>query len=258
MIKEINAILTIATRDFVKLLRDRTRLVFSLIFPFIFVGVLGSSLQSNVHAGYNLLTFIFIGTLAQTLFQSTASGIISLVEDRENDFSQEIFISPISRYSIVFGKILGETLVAFAQIVGVLALGLILQVPLDWGQLVNLLPFAFIVAFFGGAFGVLVMANLSGQRAANQIFPLIMFPQFFLAGVFNPIKNLPPLLEFLSRISPMTYAVDLFRSVYYSGDIAYKQTVLFGTLNNLVVIFIMFLLFFTVGTIIFVKNERNK
>lgn len=258
MIKEINAILTIATRDFIKLLRDRTRLIFSLIFPFIFVGVLGTSLQSNVDTGYNLLTFIFIGTLAQTLFQSTASGIISLVEDRENDFSQEIFISPISRYSIIFGKILGETLVAFAQIVGVLVLGVILQVPLDWGQLLNLLPFAFVVAFFGGAFGILVMANLGGQRAANQVFPLIMFPQFFLAGVFNPIKSLPPVLELLSRISPMTYAVDLFRSVYYAGTPAYDQVVLFGTLVNIAVIGVLFFLFFSVGTILFVRGERNR
>jgi hypothetical protein len=41
---------------------------------------------------------------------STAQGVISLIEDRENDFSQEIFVSPISRYAIVFGKILLDIL----------------------------------------------------------------------------------------------------------------------------------------------------
>ncbi len=48
---------------------------------------------------------------------------------------------------------------------------------------------------FGGAFGLLVLSNLGSQRAANQIFPFVMLPQFFLAGVFNPINNLPPLLD---------------------------------------------------------------
>jgi len=258
--KEINAILTIAHRDLVKLFRDRTRLIFSLIFPFIFIGVLGSSLQSNLSGelGYNFLTFVFVGVLAQTLFQSTASGIISLVEDRENDFSQEIFISPVSRYSIIFGKILGETLVAFAGVVGILVLGVVLQVPLDWARLLTLLPFGLIVALFGGAFGILVMANLGGQRTANQVFPFIIFPQFFLAGVFNPIQNLPPVLLFLSRISPMTYAVDLFRSVYYTGTAAFDKTVIFGTLVNMAAIFVMFLLFFSIGTILFVRSERNR
>ena len=45
---EINAILTIALRDFTKLLRDRFRLAVSFIFPIIFIGALGTSLQSNI------------------------------------------------------------------------------------------------------------------------------------------------------------------------------------------------------------------
>ncbi len=110
--KELNAILTIAYRDLLKFLRDRTRIVSTFVLPLLLVGILGGSLESNLgqSAQYSLLTFTFVGVLAQTLFQSSASGVISLVEDRESDFSQEIFVSPISRYSIVFGKILGESL----------------------------------------------------------------------------------------------------------------------------------------------------
>ena len=119
--------LAIAHRDFVKLLRDRTRLVSDFVFPLIFIGVLGSSLQAGFGdvGGFNFLTFVFTGVLAQTLWQSSALGVISLIEDRENDFSQEIFVSPISRYSIVFGKILGESLVALPQGVGIIVFGLL-------------------------------------------------------------------------------------------------------------------------------------
>ena len=60
----------------------------------------------------------------------------------------------------------------------------------------------------GGAFGILVLANLGNQQRVRQIFPLVIFPQFFLAGVFNPITRLPPFLFILSRAAPMTYAVD--------------------------------------------------
>jgi len=52
-------------------------------------------------------------------------GDVSLIDDRENDFSQEIFISPISRYSIILGKIVGETLVALVQGIGILVFGLL-------------------------------------------------------------------------------------------------------------------------------------
>lgn len=256
----LNAIITIAFRDVSKLFRDRPRILASLIFPVIFIGVLGTSLQSNlgVNLGYNFLVFIFIGVLAQTLFQSTASGIISLVEDRQNDFAQEMFIAPISRYSILLGKILGETLISMVQIIGVLVFGFIIGIPLDVPALIRLFPFVLAVSFFGGAFGVMVMSSLSNQRSANQIFPFILFPQFFLAGVFNPITNLPLPILIASRLSPMTYAVDLLRSVYYLGTPEYAKTVLFNPLLNLAVVLGAGTVFLIVGTFLFVRNERNR
>lgn len=256
----LNAIITIAFRDIIKLFRDRTRILASFIFPTIFIGVLGTSLQQNLGSTlqYNYLTFVFIGVLGQTLFQSTASGIISLVEDRQNDFAQEMFIAPISRYSILIGKILGEAMVALVQIIGVLLFAFIIRIPLNLTDLLQLFPLFLPVALFGGAFGVMVMAGLNDQRSANQIFPFIIFPQFFLAGVFNPIQNLPLPLLIASRLSPMTYAVDLLRSVYYWGTPEYSQVVLFNPIINMLAITISGIVFLTIGTHLFVKNERNK
>lgn len=256
----LNAVLTIAFRDVTKLLRDRTRILGSLIFPIIFIGVLGTSLQQNLgqDLGYNFLTFVFIGVLGQTLFQSTASGIISLVEDRQNDFSQEMFIAPISRYAILLGKILGESLVSWVQIVGVLVFAFVMGIPLDIGSLVRLIPAILAISFFGGAFGVMVMSNLSDQKSASQIFPFLLFPQFFLAGVFNPIMKLPLPIMIASRLAPMTYAVDLLRSVYYWGTPEYSKVVLFNPLLNLSVVLGFGTVFLIIGTYIFVKNERNR
>ncbi|MEN9328437.1 MAG: hypothetical protein RI947_1245 [Candidatus Parcubacteria bacterium] len=260
MLKELNSIFAIAFRDLTKFLRDRGRIIATFIFPLIFIGVLGGSLESNIgkSVGYNFLTFTFVGVLGQTLFQSTASGIISLIEDRENDFSQEMFVSPISRYSIILGKILGESMVAFMQVLGILVFGLIIGIPITIPQLISLIPVAIVICLFGGAFGIIVMANLNSQRLANQIFPFILFPQFFLAGVFNPIKDLPPYLYIFSRIAPMTYAVDFVRGVFYRGLPEYDKVVLYSPWVDLLVMSGMFVVFITIGTYLFVKNERNK
>jgi ABC-2 type transport system permease protein len=255
-----NAVLVLAYRDLLKFGRDPGRLVSSLIFPVIFIGILGGSLQANLgaDAGYNFITFTFTGILAQTLFQSTAIGVVSLIEDRENDFSQEIFVSPISRYAIIFGKILGETLVALPQGLAVALFGILLGVPFTLANVLGLLAVSVVVCLFGGAFGVLVLSNLSSQRTANQIFPFIMFPQFFLAGVFTPIKELPLPLEILSRISPLRYAVDLLRGVFYAGQPDYSKVVLAAPPLNGTVIGVLFAIFLVVGTVLFVRGERNR
>jgi ABC-2 type transport system permease protein len=259
-VNELNAITAMAYRDLMKFLRDRARVLSTLIFPFVFIGIVGGNFQASMGSGtgFDFLPFIFTGVLAQTLFQSSAMGIVSLIEDRENDFSQEIFVAPISRYSIILGKISGETLVALAQGAGILVFGFVLNVGLDVEKALLLLPVSVATCFFGGAFGVIIMSNIRTQRAANQIFPFIMLPQLFTAGVFSPMNDLPPVLSILSHISPMRYAVDLTRGVFYAGNPEAQFTVAYSPAVNLVIMSVLFVVFLVAGTYTFVKRERDR
>jgi ABC-2 type transport system permease protein len=260
----MNAIFTIAYRDMLKFTRDRARIVSSFVFPFVFIGVVGASFQGSLGSalGFNFLLFTFTGVYAQTLFQSAAFGVISLIEDRDTDFAQEIFVSPVSRYAIIFGKILGESLVAMVQGVGIIAFMVIMAVTsgvsVTWAQIGVLIPVGIIVCLMGGAFGVLILANLRSRRAAEQIFPFVMLPQYFLAGVFNPLGNLPPLVALASMISPLRYAVDLTRGAFYTGTAEYPYAVLKSFPINLVIMVGMFAVFLIVGTFLFIRAERNK
>lgn len=259
--REANAIVTIAYRDVLKFTRDPSRLLATLILPILFVGLFGEGLQATLgpSLGYNYLTFIFLGFFAQTLFQSTALGIVSLIEDRENDFAQEMFISPISRYALVFGKILGESIVAFAQALVLVVFGAVIGIPLNWVTLPGLLFVALVTCLLGGAFGLILLATMGSQRAANQIMPFLVFPQLILAGVFNPLKGLPLYLDLASKIAPLRYAVDLTRAIYYAGQPAiYQKVVLAPPAVNLLIMTAMFVVFLVAGTLLFVRSERNK
>src|ERR671935_259990 len=58
---ELGPILAIAQRDLMKLLRDRPRIVSTLVFPLLLIGILGGSLQSNLgrSVGFNFLACTF-------------------------------------------------------------------------------------------------------------------------------------------------------------------------------------------------------
>jgi len=254
---DITAILAIAYRDLLKFLRDRVRVASTLIFPLIFIVILGNSFN-GMNTGYSFLVYVFTGVFAQNMFQSTAMGIISLIEDRENDFSQEIFVSPISRYSIIFGKIMGETSISILQGVAIAFIGLLIGVPMSLTQMVSLIPTGLVACLFGGSFGVMVLSGLGSQRSANQIFPFLIFPQFFLAGIFNPIKDLPWYLDILSRLAPMRYAVDFTRGGFYLGQPESDLVVSLAPVANLALMTGLFLLFLVVGTWSFVRSEQNR
>jgi len=258
--KTLNAILIIAYRDVLKLVRDRRRFIGGLIFPVASIAILGSSLDANLSktVGFNFLVFVYLGVITQNMFSSAASGIAWLIEDRQNDFAQSFFVAPISRYVIIFGKILGESIVSYTQIFGLLAIGYLAGVPIDIFQLVALLPILFLMCLFGGAFGILIMANFMDKRSIDQVFPFFIFPQFFLSGVFIPMKDVPEYLIILSRITPLFYAVDFIRGIYYLGKPEYSAVVVYNPLLNAVVMILMFLIFIILGTYIFVKSEKER
>jgi ABC-2 type transport system permease protein len=257
---EIGPVIAIAQRDLMKLLRDRPRLITTLIFPLLLVGVLGGSMQANLgrSVGFNFLPYTFTGVLGMTLFQSSAQGVISLINDRENDFSQEMFVSPISRYTIIFGKILGESLVALPQGAAILVFAFIIGVRASAVQVGGVVVASVLICLLGGAFGVLVLSNLSGEQMAGQVFTFVMLPQYFLAGIFSPIKVLPPFLAVLSDISPMRWAVDFLRGAFYAGRPEAAKTVLDPAPVDLAVMAAMFLVFLVIGTALFVRSERNR
>jgi ABC-2 type transport system permease protein len=110
----------------------------------------------------------------------------------------------------------------------------------------------------GGAFGIMLIGNFNSQRVANQILPYLIFPQFFLAGIFYPVRTLPLYLDILSRISPLRYVVDFARGLFYTGSGDYGKVVLASPALNLSVIAAMFAVFLVIGTVLFVGRERNR
>ena len=257
--REMHAVTAIAARDLLKFIRDPGRLVAALVFPFAMIFLLGGTLQLNLgkSAGFNFIGFTFTGFLGMTLFQSTAQGLTSLMDDRQNDFAQELFVSPVSRYSIVFGKILGETAVALVQVLPFVVFALILRVPLTPTHIALLAPVALLSCFMGGAFGLLLLNTMSDSRASNQIFNFVFLPQYFLAGLISPINSLPWYLAALSLISPMRYVIDLIRGVVFSGQPEYRL-VLATPASNVAVLLLMFGVFMIAGTTLFVRRETNR
>ena len=243
-------------RDVTKFLQDKPRIIGSFILPLLIVIILGNSFEPREH--YDFLTFVTTGVFAQTLFQSSALGLVSLLEDRDNDFSQELFVAPVSRYAIIVGKITGEAAVALVQGFGVLVVGYLVGARIPLSRL-PLLVFAGAAAcLLGGAFGLFVLSTVRTRRFADQLFNFVFLPQFFLAGVFNATSGFKWYLQVLSRLAPMRYAVDLVRSVAYAGSPQRHFVVSDPLAVNVAIVCALFVMFVGSGTALFVRNERNR
>ena len=254
------ALLAIAQRDVIKLVRDRPRVAVNLAFPVMLIAGLGSVLQPTVGrvTGLNAVTLAFTGVLAATLFQSTAAGMISIVEDRENDFSREIFVTPVPRLILVGGKVAGETAVALCQGAAVVAFALAFGVRAPAPRLAALLLPGLACCLVGGAFGLATIAVLPQQRSAMQIFQFLIIPQYVLGGVLVPVHGLPGWLNVLAWAMPMRYGVDLTRAVFYAGTPGYQQVVTGGPVLDAVVLAGLFITLMITGAAVFNYRERTR
>jgi ABC-2 type transport system permease protein len=216
---EVRAARIVWRRDLIRFTTDRMRIATMLIQPLLFLFVLGAGLQTLAApstGGVDLTTFIYPGILCMALVFSAMFNAISLVMDREFGFLREMLVAPVRRSSIVVGKCLGGATVAALQGVILLALAGFVDVPYDPVLLLGLFGLMLLIAFTVTAFGVMVATRVKQIQTFTTVMQMLVMPLFFLSGALYPIAGLPTWLEVLTRLNPLTYAVDPMRRLVFN------------------------------------------
>src|SRR6185312_16046655 len=222
----------------------------NLAFPVLLIGGLGAILQPTVGrvTGLNAVTLAFTGVLAASLFQSAAAGMISIVEDRENDFSRELFVTPVSRL----------TLVALAQGACIVGFAVAFGVRMSPAQLALLAGPCLACCLLGGAFGLATVAALPNQRSAMQIFQFLIIPQYVLGGVRVPLRGTAFYLVVAAHLMPMRYVVELTSDAFYAGTPGYREVVSGRPAVDAAVTATAFVVFMVTGAAVFGYRERTR
>jgi ABC-2 type transport system permease protein len=260
--RELNAVVTVCARDVLRYIRDwKNTLGFGFFFPIAFLGILGGTIGQNMGAGlgYDYMQFALLGMVANLLVQFTMMGVTSLIEERESGFTQEIFVSPVSRYSVLFGKIISGSLASVVSLVALFVVAFAMGIPLSLAGIGSILLVTPVVFLMGGALGVLLSGIFgSSPKAVDRATIMVMFPQMFLSGALIPVKDSTGVLSVLVHLMPATYLVDLLRGVFYQGTPVYGQVVLYSSMFDLMISLALAVVFLVAGAYLFVRGERNR
>lgn len=259
-LREVNAAAAIAARDITLFFKSPGMILMSLFMPVVMMGLLGGSLGQNMAGGleFQYGKFMLVGMLVNTLFMTTTTGITSLVEDRFTDFTQEMMVSPVSRYSIVIGKILGSSFGAVVSMAGTLVVGFIMGITLTPAQMLTVLVLSPLMCLSAGAIAMLVIGLVRSNKMANMAVMLITMPQMFLSGAIIPMNHSSGVLLFISRLMPMTYCLDLTRAAVYAGSPEYGSVVLFNPAVTFTAILAITAVCLAIGTFFFAASEKHR
>ncbi|MEO3812750.1 ABC transporter permease [Sphaerisporangium sp. B11E5] len=217
---DLRAVKIVLHREMLRFVNDRTRMISTLIQPVLWLFVMGTGLSTLVSQGpvegVDFRTFIYPGVIAMTVITTAMFSAGSIVWDREFGFLREMLVAPVSRSSIVIGKCLGGGLMATAQGLIILAMAGLVNVPYSPGLILTLLGQMFLASFTITAFGVSLAARMKNMQTFFGIMQMAIMPMIFLSGAMFPLANLPAWLDFLTKINPLTYAVDPMRHAVFS------------------------------------------
>ena len=212
---ELQAIYVMWMRQLKRFMRARSRLIANIIQPFFFLAFLGLGLRPikfpGLTAGMSFLDFLAPGMVALSIIFASMFAGVSIIWDRQFGFLKEILVAPVSRFSIVVGRILGGATISIIQGLIILAVSILLGAEVN---LVGLIPGLFMMlltAFFAVGLGITLASRMEDPHAFSLIMNLIMMPATFLSTAYFPLETMTNWLRTLIYVNPLTYVVDGLR-----------------------------------------------
>ncbi|WP_020658916.1 ABC transporter permease [Amycolatopsis benzoatilytica] len=144
---------------------------------------------------------------------------VSTLRERTSGTLERLMALPLGKLDLLAGYAIAFGLLAVAQVVvatGVSLLWLGLTVK---GALWTLLLITVLDALLGTALGLLVSAFARTEFQAVQFMPVVVLPQILLCGLFVPRGSMGWVLNVLSDLMPLSYAVDALTHVTRSAEI---------------------------------------
>lgn len=162
---------------------------------------------------------------------------LNLVGEKEKGTIEQINVTPVSRLSFTLAKLIPYWIIGFAV--------LTLVMGIAW-SVYGLAPAgSFGAIYLAAALFILTMSGI-GLVIANrsETMQQVMFVMFFfvmifvlMSGLITPIESMPAWAQWITRLLPPRYFVDIMRSVYLKGTLLVELGANYAALAVFAVVF---------------------
>ena len=220
-------------REVKRAFRDRGQLVGGVSRPILWVLILGIGLnpyfRGEVYGEvtfvvpFTYLQFIFPAVIALNIMFTSVQSAVSVIWDREFGFLREVLVSPLSRATVLLGKILGGTTVAVLHGSLVLVLARFADVSLTFTDVLKALGLRTLLAIALTSLGVVIAYRFRCFEGFGIFSNAVILPLYFTSSSIFPLDPAlsraqtrivyPDWLVTIVEYNPLTYAVDSLRGV---------------------------------------------
>jgi len=165
----------------------------------------------NLETRWNMIPSL-IGTI--TMMMTIILSAMSVAREREAGTFEQLLVTPFRPVEIMIGKALPSMMVGLAQAT------LILLVAQFWFRI----PFAgsyfilylSLIEFLAASVGIgLFISSITRNMQQAMIGSVVVnMPFMMMSGLTTPIMNMPKVLQYLTALNPLRYAISMTRQIY--------------------------------------------
>jgi len=143
---------------------------------------------------------------------------LTLAREHEHSTMEQLLVSPIKRTDLLLGKIVPYILVGLLNVMLIPIFAILwFRVPFQ-GNFLVFIALSAIFLFAELSMGMVIGVFMKSQSAALAMsFLVVMFPGFFLTGIFFPITAMPEIARLESLFLPGTHYAIITRGVFLTG-----------------------------------------
>ncbi|GAA0356362.1 ABC transporter permease [Microbispora corallina] len=225
--------------------KSRFAVVFGAVQPLLYLVLFGPLFDRSGVGSWDTLV---PGLLMQLGLVSSGLVGFGIVFDQRFGVLERLRVTPVSRVTLLLGRVLKDSVVLLVQAVGITVIGyaLGLRAPLA-GVLLGLLLVTVL------SIGMAALSYAAALTIRQELFPALMstvvIPLMLLSGALLPMSLAPTWLDVVSRLTPFRYAVEALRALF-AGSYA-SPAVLWGVVVSLVFVVVGM----AVGTMRFQKEN---
>jgi ABC-2 type transport system permease protein len=206
----------VTARVLTQLRRDHRTLAMLLVLPCALMTLLWWMFHDLPGDGFSSLGPALLALVPFVVMFLVTS--VTTLRERTSGTLERLLAMPMGKLDFLLGYAIAFGLVAAAQsalAVGVCVWLLDLAIVGAWWMLMVV---AVVDAVLGTALGLFVSAFARTEFQAVQFMPALVIPQLLLCGLFVPREALPRVLEVISDVLPLSYAVDAMQHVAVSAE----------------------------------------
>jgi ABC-2 type transport system permease protein len=226
----MNPTITLATtrRILTQLRHDHRTVALMLLVPTVLMVLLRFMFDSEL--AFNRIAPAVLGIFPFVIMFLVTS--IATLRERTTGTLERLMTMPMGKLDLLFGYALAFGLLALAQVAIVAAITLT-WLGLDVSGSVGMwLLVAVLDALLGMALGLFFSAFARTEFQAVQFMPAVVMPQLLLCGLFVARDQMNSVLEAVSNVLPLSYAIDAMglvtRSAEVSGELVRNLVIIGG------------------------------